>query len=133
MPPRKSRVIVRSGRRDADWERMQAFKDAMGDGKEAHFDRRYGNRQLQLLILGTHPNYRRQRAATQLCRWGLQLAQEHEVPITVLASPIGQKLYSHLGFRAVGAVIVQVEGEEERLSITAMIRDPAGQIARLNS
>ena len=116
----KDLTVKHNDRRDADWERMQAFKDALQQGKETYFDSVCGNSQIQLVTLGTHPKFQRQGAGTQLCRWGMQLADQRHLLVTVFASPSGQKLYRHLGFKEVGVVIVQVKDEEEKLTISAM-------------
>ena len=51
----------------------------------------------------------------------MKLAKEQKVPITLFSSPSGQKLYSHIGFDFLATITVQVEGEEEKLFIGAMI------------
>lgn len=60
-------------------------------------------------------------AATQHCQWGMKLAREHKVPITLFASPMGQRFYTRLGFGLLATVTVQVEGEEEKLSVGVMV------------
>lgn len=100
---------------------MKAFTDTIAKAKKKWFDDVYGGRQLHLRILGTHPDYQRRGAATQHCKWGMKLAKEHKAPITLFSSPMGQKVYSHLGFVIQATITVQVEGEEEKLSIGVMI------------
>jgi hypothetical protein len=46
-----------------------------------------------------------------------------EVPATVLASPMGKRLYEKLGFGLDGSFMIQVEGEEEKLEIWALTKD----------
>lgn len=48
-------------------------------------------------------------------------ARARKEPVTLFASPTGQKLYTHLGPDYLGTVPVQFEGEDEKLSIGAMI------------
>ena len=66
-------------------------------------------------------DYQRRGAATQHCQWGMKLAKERKVPITVFGSPVGQELYAHLGFVLLATVVVQVEGEEEKVSLGVMV------------
>jgi predicted acetyltransferase len=80
----------------------------------------YGAARPQLKILGTHPLFRHRGAASMLVCAGLERARAQGVPTTVLASPMGYKLYISLGFKAVGMFIVRIEGEEEKLDIGAM-------------
>ena len=108
------------GRRDANWKHMQAFDEAIEDAKGMYFDSQYGSNQLHLLILGTHPDFQRHGAGTRLCRWGMNLAQERNLPLTLFSSPMGEVLYRELGFKMVGTVSVQVDDEEEKLTIGAM-------------
>lgn len=108
-------------RRDADFERIKAYTNTIATARKKWFDDVYGARRLHLKMLGTHPDYQGRGAATQHCRWGMELAREHKVPITLFGGPLGQRLYSHLGFHILASVIVQVEGEEEKMSIGVMI------------
>jgi len=108
-------------RPDADPRRMKAFDDALIAAKKSYFDRVYGPNQLHLRILATHPDFQRRGAGSTLCRWGMQRATSARVPVTLFSSPMGQQLYSFLGFDYIGTVIVQVKGEDEKLSIGAMI------------
>ena len=66
-------------------------------------------------------DYQKRGAGTQHCQWGMKLAKEHKVPITLFCSPLGQKLYTHLGFVLLATVTVQVEGEEEKASVGVMV------------
>ena len=106
------------------------------------FNKMYGTKQLHLKILATHPDYQRRGAATQHCQWGIKLAKEHEVPITLFGSPyepmpakehgvpitlfnstIGKKLFSDTGFHHVATRTVQVEGQEQKLFIGLMLHE----------
>jgi len=44
--------------------------------------------------------------------------------ISVMASPMGYQLYLWLGFDRVGTFHIQVPGEEERLTLEAMMYKP---------
>ncbi|KAF6220771.1 hypothetical protein HO133_002451 [Letharia lupina] len=112
---------VQNQRRDADIPRMQAFKKSLGEAKEILLDRIYGENQLFLLSLATHPDHHRRGAGTMLCRWGMAKAREEGSTVTLFASVIGKMLYEKLGFKQVGMAHVQVDGEEEGLDIPAMV------------
>lgn len=99
---------------------MAAFNNALRATKKCYFDSRYKSKQLHLRILVTHPDFQR-RAGSALCKWGMGYARERGEPVTLLSSPIGQKLYSYLGFDYFGTVTVQIAGEVERLAIGAMV------------
>lgn len=88
-----------------------------------YFDAPYGNSQVQLYHLATHPDYQRHGAGTRLLNWGLELAMREKKPITLFGSPMGTKLYAELGFRVLDYVTVQVDGEEENVSLCVMVYD----------
>ena len=82
-----------------------------------------GSDQIHLWLLCTSPAFRRRGAGTQLCRWGINLAACQGVHTTVLASPMGKKLYEALGFELNGYFIIRVEGEDEKLEIWALTKE----------
>ncbi|KAG6354228.1 hypothetical protein INS49_004832 [Diaporthe citri] len=108
-------------RRDANIEHMNAFATALQSAKKSYSDSKYQSHHLHLRILATHPDFQRRGAASALCRWGVEYAGERKQPGTLFASPMGRKLYTYLGFKYLGTVPVQVEGEDEKLSIGAMM------------
>jgi hypothetical protein len=99
---------------------MKAFDTALNSAKRKFFDAVYANNQLHLWVLVTHPDYQRRGFGTKQCVWGLDLAKGKSLAVTLFSSPMGQSLYSSLEFQVAGNVTVQVEGEEEKLSIVAM-------------
>lgn len=48
-------------------------------------------------------------------------AKEQGKAVTLFASPMGERVYRRLGFREIGVVAVQVEGEEEKVEIPALV------------
>ena len=108
-------------RPDASPARMKAFRANIGKAKAAWFDSRFGDHQISLLTLATLPEYQRRGAGRMLCEWGLAMAKEEGVAVTLFSSPIAQRLYAKLGFKEVGTVHVQVEGEKEFIEFSAMI------------
>jgi len=118
-------IVDCNDRRDADFARMKAFDVALADAKKTHFDKVYGDRQVYLVILATHPKYQRHGAGTRHCQWGMQLAKTKKAAVTLFSSPMGTALYTELGFKMLDHVSVQVTGEEEKLSIGVMTYDKA--------
>ena len=109
------------GRQDADTKRMRAFADTLAAAKKRYFDDQYGRDRIHLRILATDPKFQNRGAGTKHCTWGMNLAKERNLPVTLFSSPMGQKLYTHLGFILLGFVTVQVKGEDEKLSIGIMM------------
>ncbi len=99
---------------------MAAFGSTTRAARETYFSV-YQFRQLHLRMLATLPEFQRKGAGTALCKWGIEQAKQDQVPVTLLSSPMGHSLYSSLGFADIATVTVQVEGEEEKLSIRAMV------------
>jgi hypothetical protein len=50
----------------------------------------------------------------------METAKRDMVSVSLLASPTGFKLYPTLGFADLGAITVQVEGEEENIVLRPM-------------
>ena len=110
-------------RRDANFARMDQFRNSIGKAKQEYLDSRYGNEQLFLLSLATHPDYQRRGAAAKLCAWGVKEAEKRAVNMTLFSSPMGRSLYLKLGFKQVGMVHTQVEGDDAFLDFPAMVRE----------
>ncbi|KAI1131698.1 hypothetical protein F5Y10DRAFT_261859 [Nemania abortiva] len=111
-------------RRDADPARMTEFRNQIGQAKKNWFDKVYGDAQLNLMILATHPDYRRLGAAAKLVKWGQDKAKRERVAVTLFASPMGYPLYSKVGFTVVGSIHVQVEGDDAFIDLPAMVWTP---------
>ncbi len=95
---------------------MEEFARSLGNAFDKYFSH-YGEKQVHLWLLTTHPDFRRRGAGSMLCRWGMAVAEQQGRPVTVLASPLGRQLYERLGFDFLGDVIVQVDGEQDRLVV----------------
>lgn len=76
------------------------------------------------MMLGTLPEYERRGAGSKLTQWGLNRARQEHVPITLFSSPRAVTLYKKLGFREVGTVHVQVDGESEFMEFPGMVWEP---------
>jgi predicted N-acetyltransferase YhbS len=109
-------------RRDANPARMTAFRKAICKAKEEWFDKKFGESQMCLTTLATYPDYMRRGAGKALCEWGIKKAVSDKLAaVTLFSSPMGKPLYTKLGFRQVGMVHTQVEGEEEFPDFPGMI------------
>lgn len=102
---------------------MDAFKKTVVMARLKYFSD-FGKKQIFLMNLLTHPDYQRHGAGTLLVDRGLEEANASRSVLSLLASPMGKPLYTHLGFEDLGAAVVHVEGEEERLCVNAMAYVP---------
>jgi GNAT superfamily N-acetyltransferase len=110
-----------STRKDANLKRMAAFRDAGSKGNELFFNDAYGDDQIHLRILGTHPDYMRRGFGSTLTKWGMSMAKDESLVVSLMAGPMGSLLYSHLGFRSLGKVVVQVPEEVEKVYLEPMV------------
>jgi GNAT superfamily N-acetyltransferase len=120
-------------RPDANQRRMTEFRKQLKAAKASYFDDAYGDSQLNLMILATHPKYRRHGAALKLMQWGMDKAEQEHAALTLFSSPMGLPLYSKLGFTTKTLVQVQVEGEEEKITLPAMSWIPPSGVAKPSS
>jgi hypothetical protein len=111
-------------RRDASPAHMEAYSRNSAKARREFFVSRYGQRQLSLRQMATHPQYWRRGAATTLCKWGMEEARRVGVAVPMFASPMGKMVYEALGFREVGKWKAQVEGEDEYVTIHALTWEP---------
>jgi ribosomal protein S18 acetylase RimI-like enzyme len=114
----------RHERPDCNPARVKEFRSKHTEAKRQWFDEKFGENQLNLTVLCTHPEFRRRGAGTRLVEWGKFKALEAGMAVTLFSSPMGRKLYSKLGFTEVGDVKIQVPGEEEVLYIQGMTWEP---------
>ncbi|KAF4468604.1 putative acyln-acyltransferase [Fusarium albosuccineum] len=103
-------------RRDANLKHIEAYNEAAARGFRDHFSQ-HGNLHVNLQWLITHPGHRRLGAGTRQCKWGRAQALDMGKVLTVMASPMGKRLYEKLDYRVVGSVTAQVKGEEENVVI----------------
>ncbi|PYH88708.1 acyl-CoA N-acyltransferase [Aspergillus ellipticus CBS 707.79] len=82
-----------------------------------------GRKHYYLDTLVTHPDYRRQGAASMLIEWGCEVADRAGRPIWVDASEDGVALYERFGFRDVSVAGVTPEGA------VSMLREPVSRVA----
>lgn len=107
-------------RHDVDRAREAAFSKTMSSYAREHFVAEFGDRHLHLGMIATHPDYQRRGAAGMMLRWGIDKAEREGLAISLFASPMGKPVYQHMGYEVRDVVRVQVEGEEEFITETAM-------------
>lgn len=98
---------------------MSAYSETMKYAFEKYFAK-YEKKQIHLVWLITHPDFRRRGAATMLCNWGREEAIKRGWMWTVIASPMGKSVYEHLGCDLLGTETVRVPGEVENVVIYMM-------------
>lgn len=122
-----SEVLERGGksRLDANHERFNEF----WKGQIRVYKRLFapiGPEQTHLQILATLPEFQRRGHGSSLCKWAMELVRKDALKdMTVMASPMGHKLYTWLGFERVATFYIQVPGDEESVVLQAMIYRPA--------
>ncbi len=126
--PAGSAVDARGGktRRDANPTRLAQFRKSQQTAHQAFFAA-LDPEQLHLQILATLPPFQRRGHATSLCEWAMERVRQDDAlhGMSVMASPMGYRLYTRLRFEEAGTFYVQVPGEEERLVLRAMVYKPA--------
>lgn len=121
VPPTKNHFK----RRDGNAARMEAYLEATMAFRQEVFVGRYGDRQMSLRQMATHPDYWRRGAGHLFVDWGVKKAIEAGIAIVMFASPMGKKLYETFGFREVGTVYVHSLGDKESLNVSGMAWDEA--------
>ena len=104
---------------------MKAYLDATMAFRQEVFVGRYGDRQMSLRQMATHPDYWRRGAGHLVVGWGVNKAIKAGVAVVMFASPMGKKLYETFGFRELGIVYVQSLGDKESLNVSGMAWDEA--------
>lgn len=115
-----SLILGEDSREDANIIHMRRFNEVIGSMINTYFQP-YGNQQVILANLATHPDYRRRGCGGALCQWGIKKAAEQGWVVTVLGSPMGRLLYLAQGFRELAIEPLAVEGEDETLNISCLV------------
>ena len=113
-----------STQNDANTEHVAALSKAVNNAKAEYFGPLLKGDQMYLQILATLFDYLRHGFAGGLVKWGMSLVEHEILKINLLASPMGFPLYTHLGFKDCGKVVVQIPDEEEKVTMHAMEYDP---------
>lgn len=99
---------------------MRYFASRVEEVYDMHFSQ-FGSRQLHLVNLATHRDYRRRGCGAVLCKYGMEKAEREGFVATVFGSPMGIKLYTSVGFKVIGAEPMIMPGDEEGLTTTALV------------
>ncbi|KAH7144823.1 acyl-CoA N-acyltransferase [Fusarium sp. MPI-SDFR-AT-0072] len=118
--PAKPGVLGDNERRDANLPHMRYFASRVEEVYDMHFSQ-FGSRQLHLVNLATHRDYRRRGCGAALCKYGVEKAEREGFVATVFGSPMGIKLYTSVGFKIIGAEPMIMPGDEEGLTTTALV------------
>ncbi|KAH7317753.1 hypothetical protein BKA65DRAFT_515117 [Rhexocercosporidium sp. MPI-PUGE-AT-0058] len=73
---------------------------------------------LHMTRLATKPEYQRHGIGGALSQWGLDVAQKHNLLVGLFSTLVARPLYGHLGFETLKEIIVQIEGEKEKVEMT---------------
>lgn len=120
-------AVLKAGgatRKDANPEHVAAFTKAVNDAKAKYFGPSVKGNQMHLQILATHSDYLRHGFATRLVKWGMSLAEHETLKLNLFASSMDFPLYTHLGFKDCGKVLVQLQDEEEKVIMQVMEYNP---------
>lgn len=74
---------------------FKPYFDSLPDEHKA----KYADQHWELEILGTHPGYRRRGVGKTMLQWGFDRASLDGLPLILIASVMGEKLYLSTGFR----------------------------------
>ncbi|KAF9775383.1 hypothetical protein IL306_006515 [Fusarium sp. DS 682] len=111
-------------RKDCNPARLKAFSEATMKARKEIFVSRFGQRQLSLRQMATHPGYWRRGAASKPPARGTERARKEGVAIPMFAGNMGKLLYAKFGFKELGRVKIQAPGESEVVYEIAMAWDP---------
>ena len=76
------------------------------EAAEKHYVLNSNDTQLYLDALGTHPDWDGHNFGAAHCHWGMALASNTEVPVTLIATPTGYPLYESLGFDSIANITI---------------------------
>jgi GNAT superfamily N-acetyltransferase len=76
-----------------------------------------------LVLLATHPDYRRRGAGTALTQWGIDQALAAGADVGLEASPMGFPLYQHLGFVVLENLVVKPDNDSTSVLWRVMVYD----------
>lgn len=88
-------------------------------------ERRWFSGRLEISTMVVHPAYWQRGHASELTRWCTALAEVDHTGIGVSATPMGRKLFSHMGFKEKEVVDIEgYSGHPESISLWIGVRDP---------
>ena len=108
--------------------RLAALVDAFAQGQQRYFGGY--DQYMHLRIMATRPCYQQQGCAKALCQWGIDIAMNWGIGVTVLTGPRGYILFSDLGFVDLGPLSVRVGRGREEMVVKAMVLAPERKARR---
>jgi GNAT superfamily N-acetyltransferase len=115
-----------SGRRDMSPTRQKLFMETLAREEKRIFGPAWGPKRLILESLSVVPEYHRRGVGKALMEIGFTMAREENVPITITSSVLGKYLYDSLGFKTLDYIECGIEGQDEKVGVTAMVWTPEG-------
>lgn len=103
-----------SPNRAADASNMAHFMMLNAQDHQQVWDKMYPNR-YHCRSFVTHPDYQRRGIGSKIMRMVMDMAKREKVPIVLEASPEGEKLYNHLGYRLVSRFPSSIFNNEPEL------------------
>ncbi|KAI4939836.1 uncharacterized protein J4E92_001122 [Alternaria infectoria] len=103
-------------RRDGDPKRMIAFQQALNYTHSKYWEKMYPQN-YYLVLLATHPDYRRRGAGTALTQWGVDQALAAGIDVGLEASPMGFPLYQHMGFVLLENLVIKPDADDDPASM----------------
>lgn len=88
-----------------------------------------GDRHWELTMLGTCPKYRRKGVGKMMLQWGFERATQDHVPLVLVASVEGQRLYQSTGFQEFNRTNLELDIEirgSRVIRVTEMVWEPKG-------
>ncbi|KAJ0118774.1 gnat family protein [Diaporthe amygdali] len=110
-------------RKDADPERLKTYRAITAKAKDEVFRSLSGGNNIDLVQIAVLPEFRRLGVGGCVVSWGLSLASDMGVPLTLFANDSMSTWYEKKGFRKLGTVHVQVDGEDPSLESIMMAKD----------
>ncbi|KAH8199833.1 hypothetical protein TruAng_006003 [Truncatella angustata] len=96
---------------DSNQTRSEDYMKHLKSAVETHLDNVY-ERHVYLSLIATHPKWDGNGFAAVHLRWGMGLADEMELPTTLIATPAGYPLYKSVGFEDIyNDTLERLDGE----------------------
>jgi len=88
--------------------------------KRNYVDEPFGENQLYLQLLSTHPEFQLHGAGTRLVSRGVEVGRKNDVNVTLIALPTAEGFYEHIGFNSVVNFTISSVDEDESFRYNVM-------------